>query len=64
MAGFGAHHVIHTPRIELLAEHLPVQVEFVEKAEKVAEILPALQDLVIDGMIEIQDTTIVKFARR
>src|SRR3954463_8312633 len=38
MAGFGAHHRMHTPRIELLAEHLPLWVEFVESAEKVAEI--------------------------
>ena len=64
MAGFGAHHILHTPRIELLAEHLPVQVEFVETAEKVAEVLPALEELVIDGMIEVQDTTVVKSARR
>jgi uncharacterized protein len=64
MAGFGAHHRMHTPRIELLAEHLPVWVEFVESAEKVAEIMPALEELVVDGMIEVQDTTIVKIARR
>ena len=64
MAGFGAHHVMHTPRIELLAEHLPVRVEFVESPEKVAELLPALEDLVVDGMIESQDTTVVKVARQ
>ena len=64
MAGFGAHHRMHTPRIELLAEHLPVWVEFVESAEKVAEIMPALMELVVDGMIEVQDTTIVKIARQ
>lgn len=63
MAGFGSHHVMHTPRIEVLAEHLPVWVEFVESVEKVEELLPALQDLVVDGMIEVQDTTIVKSAR-
>jgi PII-like signaling protein len=64
MAGFGAHHVMHTARIELLAEHLPVCVEFVESADKIAELMPALEDLVVDGMIEVQDTTIVKIARR
>ena len=64
MAGFGAHHVMHTPRIEVLAEHLPVCVEFVENAERVAELMPALGELVVDGMIEVQDTTVVKVARR
>jgi hypothetical protein len=60
MAGFGVHHVLHTPRIELMAEHLPVLVEFVESAAKVEEILPALAEIVTDGMIEVQDTTVIK----
>ena len=64
MAGFGAHHVMHTPRIEMLAEHLPVWVEFVESAETVAKLMPALEELVVDGMIEVQDTHVVKVARR
>ena len=64
MAGFGAHQQMHTPRIEVLAEHLPVWVEFVESADKVAEIMPALEELVVDGMIEVHDTSIVKIARR
>ena len=59
MAGFGGHHVMHTPRIELLAEHLPIVVEFVESAEKLQELLPALQEMVVDGMIEVQDTTVI-----
>ena len=35
MAGFGAHHLLHTPRIEALSEHLPLRIEFVETPEKV-----------------------------
>jgi len=27
-------------------------------------LMPALEELVVDGMIEMQDTTIVKIARR
>jgi PII-like signaling protein len=60
MAGFGGHHVLHTPRIEVLAEHLPILVEFVESPQKVEELMPALTELVTDGMIEVQDTTVVK----
>jgi PII-like signaling protein len=62
--GFGAHQQIHTPKIEVLAEHLPIKVEFVETAEKVDELLPTLYDMVNDGLIEVQDTTVVKIARR
>jgi PII-like signaling protein len=64
MAGFGAGRVMHTPKIEVLAEHLPVRIEFVEAAGKVDELLPALYDMVDDGLIEVQDTTVVRAARK
>ncbi|HTW31564.1 MAG TPA: DUF190 domain-containing protein [Candidatus Sulfotelmatobacter sp.] len=64
MAGFGAHRVIHTPKIEVLADHLPIVIEFIETAEKVEQILPTLYDMITDGLIEVQDTTIIKVARK
>src|SRR6266849_6519743 len=60
MAGFGPHQVMHTTKIEVLTEHLPIRIEFVETAEKVDAVLPTLYDMVTDGLIEVQDTTIVK----
>jgi PII-like signaling protein len=62
MAGFGGHHIMHTVRIELAAEHLPICVEFVETAAKFEELRPELEEMVIDGMIEVQDTTVLKVA--
>ena len=59
-SGFGGHHVVHTTKVELLAEHLPVRIEFVDTAAKVDEVLPALSEMVNDGLIEVQDTTIVQ----
>ena len=64
MAGFGSHKILHTPSIEALAEHLPIRIEFIESAEKVDELLPALYDMVNDGLIEVQDTTVHKIARK
>lgn len=64
MAGFGAHRLLHTPKIEVLAQHLPIIVEFVESAAKVDELLPTLYDMVTDGMIDVQDTTVVKVANK
>ena len=64
LAGFGAHRLLHTPKIEALAEHLPIRVEFIETAEKVDEILPTLYEMVSDGLIEVQDTTVVKIAAK
>src|ERR1035438_5531994 len=89
-SGFGSHQLMHTPKIEVLAQHLPIgvgwgwgshqlrrtpkskvlahplpiRIEFIETAEKVEEILPTLYEMVSDGLIEVQDTTVVKFAHK
>lgn len=63
-AGFGSHQQLHTPNIEVLNIDLPIRVEFVETAEKVDEVLPTLYEMVNDGLIEVQDTTVVKMARK
>lgn len=64
MAGFGGHQVLHTTKIELLTEHLPIRIEFIDTAEKVDEILATLYDMVTDGVIEVQDTLVVKAAMK
>ena len=63
-SGFGSHQMLHTPKIEILAQHLPIRIEFVETPEKVDEVLPTLYEMVTDGLIEVQDTTVVKHARK
>jgi hypothetical protein len=60
MAGFGAHQMMHTAQVELLSEHLPIRVEFTESAAKVEEVLPTLYEMVTDGIIEVQDTNVIK----
>lgn len=63
-AGFGSHQQLHTPNIEVLYIDLPIRIEFIEMAEKVDELLPTLYEMVNDGLIEVQDTTVVKLARK
>lgn len=60
VAGFGADHHLHTTRIEVLAVDLPMKIEFIESPEKVEEVLPKLHDLAGTGLIEIQDTLVIK----
>ncbi|MGD0133359.1 MAG: DUF190 domain-containing protein [Bryobacteraceae bacterium] len=62
-SGFGSHHALHTARMEATAEHLPIRIEFVESAERVEELLPTLYEMVTDGLIEVQDTTVIKLTR-
>jgi PII-like signaling protein len=51
---------MHTARILDLTVNLPVKIEFVESAEKLDEILPKLHDMVGTGLMEVQDTLVIK----
>jgi PII-like signaling protein len=62
VAGFGPDHHMHTARILELSENLPVKVEFVEAPDTLDKLLPKLLQMVGEGLIEIQDTTILKAA--
>jgi PII-like signaling protein len=62
MAGFGPHRVVHTTKIEVLTQHLPIRIEFIDTPEKVDSVLPDLYEMVTDGLIEVEETTIVKVA--
>ncbi|MGH9612405.1 MAG: DUF190 domain-containing protein [Bryobacteraceae bacterium] len=63
-SGFGSHRALHTPTVEVLAQHLPIRIEFIDAPEKVEEVLPTLYEMVSDGLIEVQDTNVVKHARK
>jgi PII-like signaling protein len=60
LSGFGSHHQLHTPKIEALAEHLPIRIEFIDTAARVDALLPELYEMVGDGLIEAQETTVIK----
>jgi PII-like signaling protein len=63
-SGFGSHHRIHTQGDPGSGgEHLPIRVEFVEDEVTVKALMPILIDLVTDGVIEVQATTIVHIAQ-
>lgn len=63
-SGFGSHQMLHTLQAEVVTQHLPIRIEFVESAEKVEEVLPSLYEMVSDGLIEVQDTQVIKNARK
>jgi PII-like signaling protein len=62
VAGFGAEHHLHSASLVELSDRLPVKVEFVESQAKVEELMPKLMELAGRGMIEVQETTVVKAA--
>lgn len=62
IAGFTGHGTIHTINILDLASELPVRIEVVDSAEAIEAVLPEVSAIVTHGLVEVQDTTVVKFA--
>lgn len=63
-AGFGTHAQFHNPQSEYIAEHNGVRIEFVDTPQRVDEVLPTLHEMVTDGLITMQDVTVVKAAAK
>ena len=59
-AGFGHDHHLHTASSIFLADSLPLKIEFIETPEKAEELMPTLIEMAGTGMIEMQETTVVK----
>ncbi|GMR02353.1 MAG: DUF190 domain-containing protein [Acidimicrobiia bacterium] len=52
--GFGKSSRLHTAHILRLSEDLPIIIECVDTAEKVEAILPALDDMIGDGLVTLE----------
>jgi PII-like signaling protein len=59
--GYGANSRIHTARILRLSEDLPVVVDIVDRAEKIDQLLPILDEMVTEGLITLETVQIVKY---
>jgi PII-like signaling protein len=54
LEGFGAHSRIHTTRILRLSEDLPVLIEIVDQAERIEAIVPALEEMIGEGLMTLE----------
>jgi len=61
LEGFGAHSRLHTTRILRLSEDLPVVVEIVDVAEKIEAFLPALDEMVDEGMVTLEKVRVIAY---
>lgn len=59
--GFGADSRLHTSRILRLSEDLPVVIEIVDTEENVDRILPALDEMVGEGMITVERVHVIAY---
>jgi hypothetical protein len=59
--GFGRRSVVHTARILRLSEDLPVVIEIVDTEEKIRAILPALDEMITDGMVTLEAAEVITY---
>jgi hypothetical protein len=61
MMGYGAASRIHTAKILRLSEDLPVIVEIVDSAEKIAILLPFIDEMVTEGLVTLEDIRVIQY---
>ena len=59
--GFGAHSRIHTAKILRLSEDLPMVVEIVDKAERIAAFLPDLELIMDEGLVTLERVRVIVY---
>jgi PII-like signaling protein len=64
LEGFGASSHIHTSRILSLSEDLPLSIVIVDAEERIAAFLPQLDELIQEGLVVVDDVTVVRYVGR
>ena len=59
--GFGANSRIHTTHILDLSSDLPIVIEIVDKSERIAQLLPTLDQMVTEGLITQEEVHVIKY---
>jgi PII-like signaling protein len=59
--GFGATSHLHTSKILRLSEDLPIVIEIVDTAEKIAAFLPVLDGMMAGGLVTTEKVNVVQY---
>jgi len=64
VAGFGANSRIHTTKILRLSEDLPMVIEIADSPERIHNFLPALDEMVSEGLVTLERVRIILYRPR
>ncbi len=62
VAGFGAHSVIHSAHVLRLSQDLPVVVEVVDTAERMARLEAIVEEMVGEGLVTLEKVRVLRYA--
>ncbi|WP_020676525.1 DUF190 domain-containing protein [Geopsychrobacter electrodiphilus] len=61
VAGFGANSVMHTDQLLRLSAELPLVIEVVDDEEKIQQIIPQFDTLMLGGMITLEKARVIRY---
>lgn len=62
--GFGANSRVHTNKIEVLSQDLPIVIEVIDTEDKINEIIKVIEPMITEGLIVVMhDVEIIKYAK-
>ncbi len=59
--GFGAKSRIHTAKVLRLSEDLPIVIEIVDSRQKIDELLPHIDEMVVEGLVTLERVEIISY---
>lgn len=59
--GFGANSRLHTAKILRMSEDLPVVIEIVDKPERIATLLPELDEIITEGLVTLEKVRVIAY---
>jgi PII-like signaling protein len=62
--GFGASSRLHTASILRLSEDLPIIIEIVDARDKIEELVPHLDAMVLEGLVTLEPVTVLKYRHK
>ena len=62
VAGFGAHSVYHTDKLLRLSADLPMIIEVVDTQEKLAAVMPQIDQMMSGGLITMEKATVIRYS--
>ena len=59
--GFGADSRMHTAKILRLSEDLPIVIEIVDKPERIAQLLPEIDSMIVEGLVTLEKVRVLAY---
>ena len=61
LMGFGADSRMHSANVLRLSEDLPLVIEIVDKPERIAELLPKLDEMIEEGLVTLEKIRVIMY---